>query len=197
MRLDMTGWKMTVSYTSAFSTPWATKLPSNVSLREVESDLTDNAVAAPRGVEQDGLAAIAAEARVQGIDLSIVVVEGNPAHDSELRDLATEVAKFQHGTVAVFSADWIGTTSDSISRVRLEWAEDKAKFKGGKSEEAAQIFVDRLTQPETVSWTAITSVLLAGLVLAVTGLYWVKRRRGPADPPADRPAGERRETVPR
>lgn len=197
MRLDMTGWKMTVSYTSAFSAPWATKLPANVSLREVESDLADNAVAAPRGVEQDGLAAIVADARAHGIDLSIVVVEGNPVHDSELRDLATEVAKFEHGTVAVFSADWVGTTSDSISRVRLERAEDKAKFKGGNSEEAARIFVDRLAQPETVSWTAITSVLLGGLVLVVAGLYWVKRRRGPEEAPADRPAGERRETATR
>lgn len=179
MRLDKTGWKMTVSHTSAFP-PMAAKLPPNVdddALQELREDLADNAVATLEDTDQSDLAKIVAEARDHGIPLSIVVIPGNPGHDSELRDLATEVAKFQHGTIAVFSDDWIGTTSDSISRVRLEWAEDTAKWKGGRSEEAAQIFVDRLEQPEAVSWTAITSVLLAGTALLVAGLYWVKRKR--------------------
>lgn len=170
---------MTVTHTSAFSFK-ATKLPDGFdtdALRVLRSDLADNGVATPDGDDQSELAAIVAGARANGIDLSIVVLEGNPGHDSELRDLATEVAGFQHGTVAVFSDDWIGTTSDSISRVRLEWAEDTAKFKHGDSEEAAQILVHRLEQTPTVSWTEITSVLLAGLVLAIGGLYWIKARR--------------------
>ncbi len=170
---------MTVTHTSAFSLR-ATKLPDGFdadTMQEVRSDLADNGVATPDGDDQSELAAIVADARAHGIDLSIVVMHGNPGHDSELRDLATEVAGFQHGTIAVFSDDWIGTTSDSISRVRLEWAEDTAKFKGGDSEEAAQILVHRLEQTPTVSWTEITSVLLAGLVLVIGGLYWVKARR--------------------
>lgn len=191
MRLDQTGWMMTVTHTSAFSLK-ATKLPDGFdadAMREVRTDLADNGVAAPDGDDQSELAAIVADAREKGIDLSIVVMHGNPGHDSELRDLSTEVAGFQHGTVAVFSDDWIGTTSDSISRVRLEWAEDKAKFKGGDSEEAAQILVHRLEQTPMVTWTEITLVLLAGLVLAVGGLYWVKARRpaetaGPGEPVA-------------
>ncbi len=170
---------MTVTHTSAFSLK-ATKLPDEFdtdTMAEVRADLADNGVSTPDGDDQSELAAIVADARAHGIDLSIVVMHGNPGHDSELRDLATEVAGFQHGTVAVFSDDWIGTTSDSISRVRLEWAEDTAKFKGGDSEEAAQILVHRLEQTPTVSWTEITSVLLAGLVLVIGGLYWVKARR--------------------
>nr|WP_280485963.1 DUF6676 family protein [Nocardia cyriacigeorgica] len=140
-------------------------------------------VAAPAGKDQSELAAIVAQARADGIPLSVVVVQGNPWHDSSLRDLATEVGKFQHGTVAVFSDDWMGTYSDSISRVHLEWAEDAAKWKGGKSEEAVQIFADRLQQPESVPWTGFTSVLLAGTVAAVGGLYWVKRRRAASAAP--------------
>lgn len=174
-----TGWKMTVTHTSAFSLK-ATKLPDEFdtdTMAEVRTDLADNGVSTPDGDDQSELAAIVADARAHGIDLSIVVMHGNPGHDSELRDLATEVAGFQHGTIAVFSDDWIGTTSDSISRVRLEWAEDTAKFKGGDSEEAAQILVHRLEQTPSVSWTEITSVLLAGLVLVIGGLYWVKARR--------------------
>ncbi|TLF77478.1 hypothetical protein FEK34_14200 [Nocardia cyriacigeorgica] len=176
MRLDKTGWKMTVSHTWAFSLV-ATGLPENTDLGEIRADLADDGVAAPAGKDQSELAAIVAQARADGIPLSVVVVQGNPWHDSSLRDLATEVGKFQHGTVAVFSDDWMGTYSDSISRVHLEWAEDAAKWKGGKSEEAVQIFADRLQQPESVPWTGFTSVLLAGTVAAVGGLYWVKRRR--------------------
>ncbi|MEU8899835.1 DUF6676 family protein [Nocardia sp. NPDC048505] len=128
------------------------------------------------------LASIAAEARSQGIELSIVVVPGNPGHDSSLRDLATEVGKAEQGTVVVFSDDWVGTYSDSISRVRLEWAEDAAKYKGGgHTTEAAQIFTHRLATGDGLSWTAITGVLLAGTVLAVGGLYLVKSRRRRAD----------------
>jgi hypothetical protein len=193
MRLDQTGWKMTVTHTSAFSLK-ATKLPDGFdskTLEEVRTDLADNGVATPAGDDQSELAAIVADARAHGIDLSIVVLDGNPGHDSELRDLATEVAGFQHGTVAVFSDDWIGTTSDSISRVRLEWAEDKSKFTGGKTEQAAQTLVHRLEQTPTVSWTEITIVLLAGLVLTVGGLYWVKARRAGGPPPADAAPGPR------
>ncbi|WP_256673723.1 Rv1476 family membrane protein [Nocardia cyriacigeorgica] len=176
MRLDKTGWKMTLSHTWAFSLV-ATELPDNTDLGDIRADLADDGVAAPEGKDQSELAAIVAQARADGIPLSVVVIQGNPWHDSSLRDLATEVGKFQHGTVAVFSDDWMGTYSDSISRVHLEWAEDAAKWKGGKSEESVQIFTDRLQQQESVPWTAFTSVLLAGTVLAVGGLYWVKRRR--------------------
>ncbi|MEU1981520.1 DUF6676 family protein [Nocardia sp. NPDC019395] len=193
-----TGWKMPVNHTSAFSLG-ATKLPDEFdsdTMQEVRSDLADNGVSAPDDDDQSDLAAIVADARAQGIDLSIVVMHGNPGHDSELRDLATEVAGFQHGTVAVFSDDWIGTASDSISRVHLEWAEDKAKFKEGDSEEAAQILVHRLEQTPTMSWTGITSVLLTVLVLTIGGLYWIKSRREntpvaagtPAAPAAEEPA---------
>ncbi|WP_174552063.1 Rv1476 family membrane protein [Nocardia sienata] len=184
---------MTVTHTSAFSLK-ATKLPDGFdskTLDEVRIDLADNGVATPEDDDQSELAAIVADARAHGIDLSIVVLDGNPGHDSELRDLATEVAGFQHGTVAVFSDDWIGTTSDSISRVRLEWAEDKSKFTGGKTEQAAQTLVHRLEQTPTVSWTEITIALLAGLVLTVGGLYWVKARRAGGSPPVDAVPGPR------
>lgn len=183
---------MTVTHTSAFSLG-ATKLPAGFdseTMGEVRSDLADNGVSTPQGDDQSELAAIVAEARAQGIDLSIVVMHGNPGHDSELRDLATEVAGFQHGTVAVFSDDWIGTTSDSISRVQLEWAEDKAKFTGGNTEAAAQTLVHRLEQTPTVGWTEITLALLAGLVVAVGGLYWVKSRRRDPLPAGAEAAGD-------
>ncbi|QIS13321.1 DUF6676 family protein [Nocardia arthritidis] len=170
---------MTVSHTSVL-TPMAAELPPGVddsTIVEINADLAAGHVATLTGRDKDELAAIAADARAHGISLSIVVVPGNPAHDSSLRDLATEVGKTQHGTVVVFSADQVGTWSDSINRARLEWAEDSAKFKGGDSAQSAQIFVDRLESPGGTPWTAITGVLLAGTVLAVGGLYYLKARR--------------------
>ncbi|MEV6276771.1 DUF6676 family protein [Nocardia sp. NPDC051832] len=160
----------------------AAELPPPVTDKTIRSviipDLADDHVANLTNKPMPQLAAIAADARSQGIELSIVVVPGNPGHDSSLRDLATEVGKSEHGTVVVFSDDWLGTYSDSISRVRLEWAEDAAKYKGGgHTAEAAQIFVDRLESGYDLSWTGITSVLLAGTVLGIGGLYLLKSRR--------------------
>ncbi|MEU2032028.1 Rv1476 family membrane protein [Nocardia amamiensis] len=173
---------MTAPHTSVF-TPMAAELPPNLTtdtVRTLNADLADDHVATLTGKDEAELAAIAAEARSQGIPLSIVVVPGNPGHDSSLRDLATEVGKTQHGTVVVFSDDWIGTYSDTISRVRLEWAEDGAKYRHGDSGEAASVFAARLESPEPVSWTAITCALLAGTMAAIAGLYWIKARRARA-----------------
>lgn len=188
---------MTAPFTSVF-TPKAAELPPDTTLSTVLADLADNHVAAPKGKDQTELAAIAADARSHGIPLSVVVIPGNPGHDSSLRDLATEVGKTEHGTVAVFSDDFMGTYSDSISRVRLEWAEDGGKWQGGQTTVAVREFVNRLEQPEGVSWTAITSVLLAGAVVLIGGLYLVKRRRaepelaqvGAAGPSGDRDSAE-------
>lgn len=173
---------MTVSHTSAFPT-LATELPPGTddkTLTTIREDVADNHVAAPKGKDQAALEAVVADARSHGIELSIVVIPGNPGRDSNLRDLATAVGKTEHGTVVVLSDDWVGTYSDSISRVKLEWAEDAAKSQQGHPAQAAQIFVDRLDRPESVSWTAITSVLLVGTAIVVGGLYWIKSRRAAA-----------------
>ncbi|MEU6829679.1 DUF6676 family protein [Nocardia beijingensis] len=184
---------MTAPLNSVF-TPMAAELPPNVTtdtVRTLNADLADDHVATLTGKDKTELTAIAAEARSHGIPLSIVVVPGNPGHDSSLRDLATEVGKTQHGTVVVFSDDWVGTYSDTISRVRLEWAEDAAKGTQGKSGEAASIFASRLETPESMSWTAITCVLLGGTVAVIAGLYWVKARRGANDTEPERVAVDR------
>ncbi|WP_040836279.1 Rv1476 family membrane protein [Nocardia brevicatena] len=169
---------MTVSYTRVF-VPKVAGLPQNVDLDDVRTDLADNHVAAPADVDQDEVAAIVQHARAQGIDLSVVVTEGNPWHDSELRDLATEVAKSEHGTVLVLSRDWAGTYSDTFSRVKLEAAEDAVEWVRPVEAVATktQTFVDRVEYEPVITWTHITIVLLAGMLLTVGGLYWVKSRR--------------------
>ncbi|MFI6865986.1 DUF6676 family protein [Nocardia sp. NPDC050406] len=168
---------MTVSHTQAF-TPALAELPPDTDLKAILLDLADNHVAAPKGKKQDGLAEIAADARDHGIDLNIVVIQGNPGIEAKLRDLATEVGKQEQGTVVVFSDDWVGTWSDSYTRARLEWAEDKSKYRGpDHTVDAARTFVDRLESHDPVSWTLIAAVLTAGLVALIAGLYVVKSRR--------------------
>lgn len=168
---------MTVSRASVF-TPVKAELPPNTNLNSIIADLADDHVAAPAGRDQEALAAIAADAREHGIALDIVVVQGNPGIEANLRDLANEVGKIEHGTVVVFSDDWVGTCSEQFTRGHLEWAEDKAKYRGpDHTVEAARVFVDRLEQPETVSWTVITLVLLGVLIAVIGGLYVVKTRR--------------------
>ncbi|MBB5916280.1 hypothetical protein BJY24_005192 [Nocardia transvalensis] len=160
-------------------------LPPDTDLNAILKDLADDHVATPKGQKQSegALAAIAGDAREQGIPLSIVVVQGNKGRESDLRDLATAVGKTERGTVAVFSDDMVGTYSDSIPRARLEWAEDPAKGKGvGHADTAAQIVVGRLEAPQKVSPTVATSVLLAALLVVIGALYWVKARRAAPAP---------------
>ncbi|MGW5313829.1 Rv1476 family membrane protein [Nocardia thailandica] len=166
---------MTVLHTFA---PMATELPPNTELAAVRADLADNHVAAPKGKDQQELATLVAQAGADGIPLSVVVVPGNPGHDSSLRDLATEVGSGTPGTILVLSDDWVGTYSDQISRVRLEYAEDVAKYRGNHPEEAVSAFVGRLEEPEGVPWAVVTGVLVLLTVLAVAGLYLLKLRRG-------------------
>ncbi|MGW4352022.1 Rv1476 family membrane protein [Nocardia sp. NPDC004582] len=168
---------MTVSHPSVF-TPVKAELPPNTDLNKIIADLADDHVAAPEGRDQEALAAVAADARDQGIKLDIVVVPGNPGIEANLRDLANEVGKLEHGTVVVFSDDWVGTYSDQFTRGRLERAEDGAKYRGSEhTADAARVFVARLQQPEAVSWTVITLVLLGLLIAGIGGLYVVKSRR--------------------
>ncbi|MFI1913769.1 DUF6676 family protein [Nocardia sp. NPDC020380] len=174
---------MTVSHTSVF-TPMKAELPPNTDLKAIIADLAEDHVSAPQGKDKDGLIAIAESAREHGIPLDIIVVQGNPGIEANLRDLATEVGQTEHGTVVVFSDDWVGTYSDQFTRARLEWAEDKAKYRGpDHTTDAARTFVDRLEQPEGVSWTVIILVILGVLVAVIGGLYVVKSRRAAASGP--------------
>ncbi|WP_068271235.1 DUF6676 family protein [Aldersonia kunmingensis] len=164
--------------------PVAADLPPDVDVDAIVAGLASDHVYAPDDVESE-IATLVAEARDDGIQLSVVVIPENGRHDSLLRNLATEVASHEHGTVLVVSPDWAGTYSDTINRVKLEAGEDHAKYTASPVI-ATRNFIDELEAP-AVSWTAATSVLLAGTVLAVAGLYAVKARRAKSAPPPAEP----------
>ncbi len=158
-------------------TPRAAEIPPSLDVDTILVDLSIDHVSVPTGKDPAPLEAVVADARAHGIPLSIVVMQGNPGREADLRDAATEVGKNEHGTVVVLSDSWVGTYSDHFTRARLEWSEDNAKYTSGDSVKAAQIVVSHLETPETVSWTAVTSVLLVVVVAAAGGLYLIKARR--------------------
>lgn len=173
-----------MSFTAAF-TPAPASLPPDVDLDEVLADVADDHVSAPTN-EVPGLKLVVAEANSDGVELTIVVVEANPGHDSMLRDLATEVGKHEGGTVLVLSPDWVGTYSDSISRVELETAEDPAKWHNGDSVAASHKFVDELTN-YSLPWSAMSCAILVVTLAAMGGLYVVKSRRAAVTETPDTP----------
>jgi len=170
---------MTVTHASVL-TPMAAEVPPKVDVNTILVQLAADHLSVPTSKDSDqveGLPAIVADAAAHGIPLNIVVMQGNPGRESDLRDLATTVGKHEQGTTVVLSDSWVGTYSDHFTRARLEWSEDNAKYKEGNSTTAASIVVSHLEAPERVSWTAITCVLLAGTVIVVGGLYAIKARR--------------------
>ncbi|MFD4180373.1 DUF6676 family protein [Rhodococcus sp. NPDC058514] len=160
--------------------PVLADVPPDVSIDEILTDLADDGVSAPAG-DVDGLKGVVARAERDGVELSVVVLAENPFRDSQLRDIATEVGQQEGGTVLVLSPSWVGTYSDTLSRVTVEDAQDKAYT--GNAVASADNFLGAITRPDP-PYGLITAalVLLVGGVAAVS--YWVRSRR--SSDPVDR-----------
>ncbi|MCJ0946166.1 MULTISPECIES: Rv1476 family membrane protein [Rhodococcus] len=155
--------------------PLHVAVPSDVDLDDVLADISTDGVSAPAD-DVAGLTTVVTDARERGVDLSVVVVDANPGRPSDLRDLATTVGKTEGGTVLVLSPDWMGSYSDSISRVQLETAQDRSFG------ESASVTADRFSH-EIVApgppWTLYT-VLVIAVVAVIAGItFAVKWRREP------------------
>lgn len=155
-------------------------IPSDVDMDEVIADVGDDGVSAP-GADEAALAEVVADARADGVDLKIVVIENNPHIDTPLRDIATEVGQAYPGsTVLAMSPSYAGTYSPDFDRVTLEAGQDVAKT--GDPVLSAKNFVGELNTPD-FPWTALTIVLVllvAGAATA-TRLLQVWARRESAD----------------
>lgn len=145
------------------------KLPDapTICMNVVQSDVTDSGISA-RGVSPDvqaGLRQVVDQARSEGIDLNVVVVDANPPNETPLRDIATEVGAANPGaTVLALSPSFAGTYSPQFDRVTLEAGQDLART--GDPVQSTKNFLGELTTPH-FPWTPFTIVLVIALVLGV------------------------------
>lgn len=136
-------------------------------MERVQADVADDGVSVPPGSEPDvpALRQVVVDARNEGIDLKIVVIDVNPPIDTPLRDIATEVGTANPGsTVLTLSPSFAGTYSPEFDRVTLEAGQDVAKT--GDVVQSSKNFVGELTNSH-FPWTPFTIVLVLAVVLAV------------------------------
>lgn len=156
----------------------------------VRTDLRESGVSA-KGAPADQVAQleqVVADARADGLDLKVVVVDQNPPIDTPLRDVATDLgATFPESTILVISPSFAGTYSPTFDRVTLEAGQDVAKT--GNPVQSTQNFVGELETPD-FPWTALTIVLVVGVLLATVATRLLQKRgkRTHATAPADEPA---------
>lgn len=109
-------------------------------------------------------------AKSKDIDLKIVVLDRGFAPATSYRDIATRVQEHTGGTVLVYGPGGFGSSSDELSRVQLENAEDDASIL--HPEVGSRQLLENLdhTQPD---WTVMTVLFL--LVIAAGGVVAVRR----------------------
>lgn len=157
------------------SQPLHVEVPSTVDLDDVRADVAQSGVSAPAG-DVAALTAVVADARERGIDLSVVVLDENPGRDTDLRDLATTVGETEGGTVLVLSPNWMGSYSDSVSRVQLETAQDIAF--GDSAASTADRFSHEIVEPGP-PWALYTVLLVAIVAIIAAVTFVAKWRREP------------------
>lgn len=148
-------------------------IPPDVDVTKVIADVGDDGVSAP-GADEAALRQVVSEARADGIDLKIVVIDTNPHIETPLRDIATEVGHAYPGsTVLAMSPSYAGTYSPVFDRVTLEAGQDLAKT--GDPVQSSKNFVGQLTTPD-FPWTALTIVLVLGVAGATAATRWLQIR---------------------
>lgn len=153
-------------------------------MQAVQADVADDGVSAPAAAVAP-LRQVVSDARQEGVDLKIVVLPRNPAIDTPLRDIATEVGHAHPGsTVLAISPSFAGTYSSSIDRVTLEAGQDMAKT--GDPVQSSKNFVDQITTPD-FPWMGLTIFLVLGVAAAavLTRMLQVRSKRVATSDAAD------------
>ena len=153
-----------------------TYIPPDVDINAVQAQVAQDGVSAPQA-DEAGLRQVIADAKQDGIDLKIVIIDRDPPIDTPLRDIATVVGTANPGsTVLVLSPYHAGTYSPSYDRVLLEAGEDVAKT--GNPVQSSQNFVSQLNSPD-FPWTGFTIVLVIAVMLAsvATRVYQQRNKR--------------------
>jgi hypothetical protein len=148
-------------------------IPQDVDMTAVKTQVAAVGVSAPPAV-MPGLLEVINQAHAEGINLKIVLLDHNPPNDTPLRDISTVVgADYPDATVLTLSPNFVGSYSTHFPRVTLEAGEDIAKT--GNPVVSAQNFLGELNSPE-FPWTALTIVLLIGVLAAALGTRFMQLR---------------------
>jgi hypothetical protein len=151
-------------------------IPPDVDMNQVDADVAGDAVSVPPADAADvpALRQVVEQARKDGIELKIVVIEHNPPIDTPLRDIATEVGKTHpDATVLAISPAFAGTYSRHFDRVTLEAGQDVAK--NGNPVQSSQNFLSELTT-QHFPWTSFTIVVVLGVVAAAVATRFLQVR---------------------
>nr|WP_308204380.1 DUF6676 family protein [Mycolicibacterium pyrenivorans] len=144
-------------------------VPPEIDMTQVKSDVADDGVSVPPAQQATvpALRQVVEDARGDGIDLKIVVIDVNPPIETPLRDIATEVGQANPGaTVLALSPTFAGTYSPAFDRVTLEAGQDLART--GDPVQSSKNFVGELTTPH-FPWTPFTIVVVLVVALAAVG----------------------------
>ena len=148
-------------------------IPQDVDMTAVKAQVAATGVSAPPAA-MPGLLDVVNQARADGINLKVVLLDHNPPNDTPLRDISTVVgADYPDATVLTLSPSYVGTYSTHFPRVTLEAGEDIAKT--GNPVVSAQHFLSELNSPE-FPWTGLTIVLLIGVLAAAVGTRLLQLR---------------------
>ncbi|WP_333620012.1 Rv1476 family membrane protein [Dietzia sp.] len=141
---------------------------------KVDADLDQGNVSAPAELVP-ALEQITSDAQSQGVDLKIVFTQEELPVAAWGRDLAVRLSQDHAGTIVVFTPDAIGSQSDSISRAKLESAQDDA-YREGDPIAAAAVYEHKVTTPAP-PWGLITGAVIIVMLLAVVAFVLALRRR--------------------
>jgi hypothetical protein len=156
-------------------------IPQDVDMTAVKAQVAASGVSAPPAA-MPGLLDVVNQARGEGINLKIVLLDHNPPNDTPLRDISTVVgADYPDSTVLTLSPNYVGSYSTHFPRVTLEAGEDIAKT--GNPVLSAQHFLSELNAPE-FPWTGLTIVLLIGVLAAAVGTRFLQSRSRRSATPA-------------
>ena len=150
------------------------EVPTWLDYQAVVDGLADDGVAAPEQFV-DGLRSVVSDAADRGLDLKIVYTEAPAAVYTDARDVATLLNEEYEGTIFVRTPVFVGSSSDTIPRHRLEAGQDDA-WEEFDPVTSATVFVNKVTAPGP-PWGALTAITLALAVVAVVAFIFLHRRR--------------------
>lgn len=165
-------------------------IPQDVDMSVIKAQVAADGVSAPPSA-MPGLLDVVNQARADGINLKIVLLDHNPPNDTPLRDISTVVgADYHDATVLTLSPSYVGSYSTQFPRVTLEAGEDIAKT--GNPVVSAQHFLHELDTPE-FPWTGLTIFLLIAVFAAAAGtrlLQLRSKRSATTDDTAETPVAD-------